>query len=101
MRRQRDGICYSCNRAGSKVSGTTLRSINKHPRYNELVHLYSFRPTDRANKVILRICAYCLREMKADLQDRGGVGGELGSPTRGKRRTFGPKAPKGKRSGVY
>ncbi len=98
MRRQRDGICYSCNRVGSKVSGTTLRSINKHPRYNELVHLYSFRPTDRANKVTIRICAYCLGSMK---EDRGGVGGELGSPTREKRRTFGPKAPKGKRSGVY
>ena len=96
------GRCALCGRPGFRQGGLDIRAWSRaasHPKTK--VHLYRFEHANRG--WILRICTVCIRGLldfnlieryseesvlgKSQVaMSRGGVGGELGSPTRGTRK---------------
>ncbi len=90
-----DGICVICRQGGFTKGGLQRRGWNPSYRHRlAKIHLYRFETKHRPSMVI-RICANCVHDLELSVagkvrvfEDRGGVGGELGSPTWGKRTKY-------------
>lgn len=78
-----DGICVLCRRRGYTRGGLEIKGWSRG-YLHRLAKLHLYRFEHKNSNRVLRICVNCLHDL--EFQGGGGVGGELGSPTRGTRK---------------
>lgn len=88
FRKKPDGHCVLCRRRAFTKGGLQLKGWN-HGYKHRLAKLHLYRFHHRNSGMVLRVCVICVHDLlgKGEIgrplsEDRGGVGGELGSPTR-------------------
>ena len=93
-----DAVCDRCGGKGFKKGGRDARAWSHQKSNHPLTRVHLYRFEHEHKKWVFRICTRCIFDLdligrrKDELaqvaMSRGGVGGELGSPTRGTRTKY-------------